>query len=193
MHYIICIYLFICFKFLTNFYHFPFLIIIQLIFGSWNEGQILFILNLSISKISYFALGCIHRLRIVQKFFLLPILSLFSPPFFVFAKLLTSKPFRRLRFLSRQNSLPPCTQGLRVCLDDCTRKTPLFATRGKCTVHYQPICLVLARNEMWMETKNSYGLWCTIGVHFEKIKALEIFSRIWRENSIHLFVKFQMK
>lgn len=27
----------------------------------------------------------------------------------------------------------------------CTRKTPLFATRGKCTVHYQPICLVLAR------------------------------------------------
>lgn len=121
MHYIICIYLFICFKFLTNFYHFPFLIIIQLIFGSWNEGQILFILNLSISKISYFALGCIHRLRIVQKFFLLPILSLFSPPFFVFAKLLTSKPFRRLRFLSRQNSLPPCK--------DC--EFALMTARGK--------------------------------------------------------------
>lgn len=40
------------------------------------------------------------------------------------------------------------------------RKTPLFATRGKCTVHYQPICLVLARNEMWMETKNS--LWSLV-------------------------------
>lgn len=27
--------------FITSFYHFPFLIIIQLIFGSWKEGKIL--------------------------------------------------------------------------------------------------------------------------------------------------------
>lgn len=50
--------------------------------------------------------------------------------------------------VSFKTELFTSVQGLRVCLDDCTRKTPLFATRGKCTVHYQPICLVLARNEM---------------------------------------------
>lgn len=31
------------FKFLTSFYHFPFFIIIQLIFGFWNEGKILLV------------------------------------------------------------------------------------------------------------------------------------------------------
>lgn len=59
-------------------------------------------------------------------------------------KLLTSKPFRRLTFLSRPKPLTPSREPL-ACLDDCTKKrVPL--PLGKCIVHYPATRLVLARN-----------------------------------------------